>query len=276
MKTTEFKNFENELKIRCYSKETIKSYLFFNKKLLEFTKKSPKTITGNDIKNYILHIIEQYGAKPATVNLTISAFRSYYCDFMKRRFIDGLKRAKPEIKEPVVLTKNEVLTMIDKTTSTKHKLLIELLYSSGLRVSEAVKLKIEDIYFQDRFLIVKQGKGKKDRYVITSEKFIKDLIEFLHERKDIIPYIFISSHNPETHISKRTAEKIVKNAAKKAGIRRNVFCHALRSSFATHLNQKGVNLFYIQKLLGHARLSTTQRYTKTDFNMLNSITSPLD
>ncbi|TKJ17019.1 integrase [Candidatus Woesearchaeota archaeon B3_Woes] len=276
MKTTELKNFENELKIRCYSKETIKSYLFFNKKLLEFTKKGSKTITENDVKNYILYMIEQYGAKPATINLAISAFKSYYVDFMKRRFINGLKRAKPEIKEPVILTKNDILAMIDKTTNIKHKLLIELLYSSGLRVNEAVKLKIENIYFEDKFLIVKQGKGKKDRYVIASEKFIKDLIEFLQKRKDTNSFIFISSSNPETHISKRTAEKIVKNAAKKAGIKRNVFCHALRSSFATHLNQKGVDSFHIQKLLGHARLSTTQRYIKTDFNMLNSITSPLD
>ena len=91
-----FKEFENELKIRCYSPQTIKSYIFFNKKLLEFNKKSPKAITRNDIRKYILNMIETYGAKPATVNLAIASFRIYYKDFLKRRFLNDIKRAKPE------------------------------------------------------------------------------------------------------------------------------------------------------------------------------------
>ena len=271
-----FKEFENELKIRCYSPKTIESYLFFNRKLLEFTKKSPRAITRQDIRKYILNMIEGYGAKPATINLAISEFRIYYRDFLKRRFLNDFKRAKPEKKEPTVLTKDEVLDMIDKTNNLKHKLLIELMESSGLRVSETVNLKIEDIYFKDRILIVKLGKGKKDRYVITSNRFLKDLVGFLEQRKDKNPYVFISNHNPETHLTVRTAEEVVKSAAKKAGIKRRVFPHALRSTFATHLYQNGTDIFKIQKLLGHARLDTTKVYTKTDFNMLNSVTSPLD
>ena len=272
----EFREFKNELRLRCYSDKTIQSYLFFNKKLLEFSQKSPKEITGSDIKKYILHMIDNYGAKPATVNLAISSFRVYYHDFLKRRFLNNIRRAKPEIKEPVVLTKEEVLDMIAKTNNLKHKLLIELMYSSGLRVSEAVSLKIEDIYFKDNFLIVKKGKGKKDRYVITSGKFIEDLNKFLLERKDENPYIFISNHNPKTHVSARTAQEVVKDAAKKAGIKRRIFPHALRATFATHLHQNGVDSLCIQKLMGHADFKTTKRYTKIDFNMINSITSPLD
>ena len=221
-------------------------------------------------------MIEKYGAKPATVNMAISSFKSYYTDFMKRNFLNTLKRSKTEKHEPVVLTKNEIITMIDKTTNTKHKLLIELLYSSGLRVGEAVKLKIENIYFNDNFLLVKQGKGKKDRYVIASKKFIKDAMQYLESRKDNNPYMFISDHNKEQHITIRTAEEIVKKSAKSANIRRRVFPHALRSTFATHLYQNGVDAFSLQKLLGHARIETTRGYTKTDFRMINSITSPLD
>jgi len=268
-------NFRNELKTRCYSDETIKSYIYFNERLLDFANKSTKNINQDDIKRFILNLIDNYGAKPATINLAISAFKAYYCDYRGRKFLK-IKRAKKEKKSPVFITKNEILEMINKTKNTKHRLLIELLYSSGLRVSEAIKLKIEDIYFNESFLIVKQGKGKKDRYAITSKRFINDLIKFLEGRTDKNPYVFVSNHNIETHISKRTAEKIVKNAAKKAGIKKRVFPHALRSSFATQLHKNGVDSFILQKLLGHERPETTKVYTKTDFNMLNSITSPLD
>jgi integrase/recombinase XerD len=271
-----FKQYKNELKIRGYSKETIKSYLYFNKRLLDFTKKTTIEITQRDIRSYILNMIEKYGAKPATVNMAISSFKSYYTDFMKRNFLNTLKRSKTEKHEPSVLTKNEITTMIDKTTNAKHKILIELLYSSGLRVSEAVKLKSENIYFNDNFLLVKQGKGKKDRYVLTSNKFIQDAISFLKQRTDTNPYMFISDHNKDSHITIRTAEEVVKKAAKSANIRRRVFPHALRSTFATHLHQNGVDVLNLQKLLGHSKIETTKRYIKTDFRMLNSITSPLD
>jgi integrase/recombinase XerD len=271
-----FQEYKNELIIRGYSKETIKSYLYFNKRLLSFTKKTTTEVTQKDIKSYVLNMIEKYGAKPATVNMAIAAFKSYYTDFMRRRFLNNLKRSKPEKHEPVVLTKNEINEMIDKTTNIKHKILIELLYSSGLRVGEAIKLKIENIYFNDNFLLVKQGKGKKDRYVITSKRFIRDATKYLENRKDNNPYMFISDNNKENHITIRTAEEVVRKAAKKANIRRRVFPHALRSTFATHLYQNGVDVFSIQKLLGHSRIETTKRYTKTDFRMINSITSPLD
>ena len=117
---------------------------------------------------------------------------------------------------------------------------------------------------------------KKDRYVIASKKFIKDAMQYLESRKDNNPYMFISDHNKEQHITIRTAEEIVKKSAKSANIRRRVFPHALRSTFATHLYQNGVDAFSLQKLLGHARIETTRGYTKTDFRMINSITSPLD
>ena len=101
-------------------------------------------------------------------------------------------------------------------------------------------------------------------------------MQYLESRKDNNPYMFISDHNKEQHITIRTAEEIVKKSAKSANIRRRVFPHALRSTFATHLYQNGVDAFSLQKLLGHARIETTRGYTKTDFRMINSITSPLD
>jgi integrase/recombinase XerD len=272
----DFKEFKNELKLRCYSIKTIDTYLFFNKKLLEFTKKSPKEVTKSDIRKYILNMIEKYGAKPATVNLAVSSFKMYYKDFMKRKFLNDIKRARSEKTSPVYLTKEEILEMINKTKNIKHKLLIELLYSSGLRASEAIKLKIEDIYFKEKYLIVKKGKGKKDRYVLTSKLFINDLIKFLEKRVDENPYIFISNHNKDSHVTYKSAQKIIKTAAKKAKIKRRVFPHALRSSFATQLYRDGTDIFNIQKLLGHEDIRTTKGYTKTDFNMLNSVTSPLD
>ena len=279
-KYNEFNHYEDELRVRGYSKKSIEAYAYFNQRLLKFTGKKTREINQGDIKRFLLNLIDNYGAKAATINLAISSFKSYYLEYRGRKFVKSLKRSKGEKKVPVYLTKKEVLAMVDSVSNAKHKLLIELLYSSGLRVGEAVKLKIEDIYFNEGFLLVKQGKGKKDRYVIMSNKFVNDLIKFLENRNDNNPYIFVSNHdkksNISNHISIRTAEKIVKIAAKRAGIKRRVFPHALRSSFATQLYRNGVDVFSIQKLMGHSRTETTKGYTKTDFNMINSITSPLD
>jgi len=278
----ELNNFKDELKQRCFSQKTIDAYIYFNQRLLKFTGKKTREINQADIKRFLLDLIDNYGAKAATINLAISSFKSYYLEYRGRKFVKSLKRSKGEKKAPVYLTKNEIMSMVNATINFKHKLLIELLYSSGLRVGEAVKLKIEDIYFNENFLLVKQGKGKKDRYVIMSNKFVGDLIKFLENRNDDNPYVFLSNHrgklnlNSNLHISIRTAEKIVKSSAKKAGIKRRVFPHALRSSFATQLYRNGVDVFSIQKLMGHSRTETTKGYTKTDFNMINSITSPLD
>jgi len=270
-------NFDNlvvELKLRGYSKRTIESYVFHNRKFLEFIRKEPRQITQYDIKRYLLHLIENKKSKPRTVNLAVSALKFYYREFLKRNF-NKIRRMKQEKHLPLVIPKDAIKRMISATKNPKHMVLIEIMYSSGLRVTECVKLRIDNLNLNNRTGIVKRGKGKKDRMIILSKRMIEDLRRYLETRKDSNPYVFISQYNSNTHISARTAQKIIENSARKAGISR-IYCHALRASFATHLINNGTDISLVQKLLGHSSISTTQNYIKVSTKDIKDIKNPLD
>ena len=157
--------------------------------------------------------------------------------------------------------------MLEVTKNLKHKLLMEIMYASGLRVSEIIKIKINDIDFEEGIIRVNLGKGKKDRQTILSKRAIEDLKNYLQKRNDDNPYVFPGAQN-KSHLSVRSVQKIVLRAAKLAGIKKDISCHNLRHSFATHLLEleKGVDIRYIQRLLGHKRLETTQIYPVRKFH----------
>ncbi len=266
---------EVELKLRGFSQKTINSYKLHNTKFLEFIKKSPNEITEADIKSYIAYLMSEKKYKPASTNLAISSLRFLYQELLKKDLFKEIKPPKIEKKLPIVLTKDEVKRLIESTKNPKHRLLIEFLYSSGLRVSECVSLRINDLEPSEKMGTIRSGKGKKDRQIILSNNLIQHLEEYLKKRKDPNPYIF-QSKNKETHLSVRQAQKIIQKAAKKASIKKRVFCHALRSSFATQLLEDGVDIRVIQELLGHSDLSTTQRYTKVSKEQIRKVRSPLD
>ena len=264
-----------ELKIRGFSEQTIKSYNFHNRKFLEFIKKEPQSIAVEDVKAFMAHLMSEKGLKPSSVSLAMSSLRFLYDEMMGKGLFVNIKMPKLEKKLPTVLTKDEIRKLIDATDNEKHKLLIKMLYSSGLRVSECVNLRIDDLNLDDRFGIVKAGKGKKDRNMILSESLAADLKDYFEKsgKNSQNGYIFDVKGSA---LSVRQAQKIVTGTAKKAGIRKRVFCHALRSSFATHLLEAGTDIRVIQELLGHANLATTQRYTKVSREQLRKVRSPLD
>jgi|TARA_B100002003_G_C14104551_1_gene531286 integrase/recombinase XerD len=286
-----FKELETELKIRGYSDETIRAYTYENKKFLEFLntnktnteyqksllsskgERTPQDVTKDDIRAYQAFLMADKILKPSTVNLILSALKFFYLEVLKKDIFQDLKRPKKEQKLPVVLTRDEIKLMIQNTKNKKHKLLIELLYGSGLRVSEAVKLKINDLNLDEKINIIRSGKGKKDRRILLSARLRKQLSSYLKKRKDNNSFIF---HYKENHISPRQAQRIVKNAALRAEIKKKVFCHVLRASFATHLINAGIDIRDVQVLLGHKRISTTQIYTEVSTERLNVIKSPLD
>ena len=288
-----FKELETELKIRGYSDQTIRSYLYENKKFLAFLnshktnteyqkslfsakgQRTPQDVTKHDIRAYQAFLMADRALKPSTVNLILSALKFFYGEVLKKDFFQDkkIKRPKKEEKLPVVLTRDEIRQMLQNTNNKKHKLLIELLYGSGLRVSEAVKLKIDDLNLDEKINLIRGGKGKKDRRIILPDKLRKKLGAYFNKRKDKNPFIF---HYREGHISPRQAQRIVKNAALRANIKKDVFCHALRASFATHLINMGVDIRDVQVLLGHKRISTTQIYTEVSDERLKAIRSPLD
>ncbi|GAF80145.1 unnamed protein product, partial [marine sediment metagenome] len=208
---------------------------------------------------------------PASVSLAISAIKFFYLEVLKNDIFHGVKHPKPEKKLPVVLTKDEIKRMIDITKNKKHRLLIEILYSTGLRVSEAVNMRVKDINLEEKIAFVKYGKGKKERFVKLSNRFITHLNSYLKKKKGT--YIFSYKGKP---LSTRQAQRIIKKAALNAEITKKVFCHALRSSFATHLLDSGADIRLIQELLGHSNLATTERYTKVSKERLMEVKSPLD
>ncbi len=260
-----------EMKLRNFSKKTISSYLYYNKELLRFANKSPSEINKQDIRDYLDCLIN-LGRSYATIDLVINAFKFYYGQIMQRKFFIsdfGIKRPRKEKKLPIVLSKQEIIKMINVIGNIKHKLMIQILYSSGLRVSELINLKIDDINFNRRTITVKAGKGKKDRITIVSRIVLKNIERYLLEYQPLI-YLF-ESHEAGTKINVRTVQVIVAQAVKRAGFNNKYTAHSLRHSFATHLLENGVNLRYIQELLGHARLETTQIYTKVAVNKLSEI-----
>ena len=188
--------------------------------------------------------------------------------------VDDIKNPKKGKKLPTVLTKEEVRALIKAGKVGRDRLIIEFLYSSGCRVSEAVSMKITDLNLKERLAKVRGGKGNKDRIIVLSQKWISSLKRYLKRRK--IPSEYIFSKKNGKPISVDTIQRIIRDSTEKAGIPKKVTPHALRHSFATHLLDNGENIRKIQELLGHSNLNTTQIYTKVSVEGLKKVKSPLD
>jgi len=263
---------ENELKLRNYSRKTAKSYLgclleYF--KYIKCVKKDPEV---EIIKKYLLEK-QSRGLSSLTVNLHLNAIRYFYREICKNKVPLDIKFAKTAKRIPVVLSKNEIKKILDSIGNKKHKLLISLSYGAGFRVSEAINLKIKDINLEEFTVHIKGAKGNKDRLTVFPEKLKIDLREML-ALKDKDSYVFESNRGGK--LTARTAQKIFENALKNVKIDKDATFHSLRHSFATHLLENGVDVRYVQALLGHANIRTTQLYTKVTNPMLKNIKSPLE
>ncbi|HIH38889.1 tyrosine-type recombinase/integrase [Candidatus Woesearchaeota archaeon] len=268
-----FKELETELKIRGYSPKTIKAYIDCNSKLLIYSNKESTDITSSDVKAFLAHLISDKKLKPRSVSLFLSSIKYFYQEIMHRDVCRGIKPPKLDKKLPTVLTKEEVKSLFSVIKNKKHRILARLLYSSGLRVSEAVSLRINDMDLQENTGIVKSGKGGKDRNFILSLTLNFEIQAYSSSRKEHSEYLFPAAKG---HISERQAQKVISTAARLAGIKKRVHCHVLRSTFATHLLDAGTDIRVIQELLGHANLSTTERYTKVSTELIKKVRSPLD
>lgn len=263
-----------ELVTRKYSYKTVKGYLYYNRDFLSFLKKVAHDVTDSDIKDYLLHLAEERQSATATLNQAINALKFYYGTMLKRKFLYEIKRPRKDKKLPVVFSSQEVAAIISVTTNLKHKVLIMLVYSSGMRVSEVVKLKPQDIDDERMLTHIKAAKGRKDRYSLLSESVIAALQEYKAKYKPEI-WLF-PGPDDRRHISIRTAQRVFEIACNRAGIKKEAGIHTLRHSFATHLLESGVDLRYIQELLGHASSKTTEIYTHVSTKKLGKIQNPLD
>ena len=224
------------------------------------------------IKKYLLEK-QAKGWAPQTVNLHLNAIKYFYREVYKSQAPINLKFSKTSKKLPVVLSRLEIEKIIDSIENGKHELLISLSYGAGLRVSEAVNLKVRDVNLDELTIHLKGAKGNKDRLTIFPEKLKADLSELMalqHGNE----YVFSSERGGK--LTERTAQKVFENALKKAHIQKNATFHSLRHSFATHLLENGVDVRYVQELLGHQNIRTTQLYTKVTNPNLRNIKSPLE
>ena len=265
---------ENELRSVKYSRQTIRTYIFFNRLLCQLLQKTPEEIRAEDIKKFLAMIEKDKMYCASSMNLAISALKFFYKRVLKSNLVDEQNRPNHDKNLPIVLAKSEVAKMLTSEKNPKHRLLLMLAYSSGLRVSEVVALKREHIDFARGVINVRHGKGRKDRMTILSEKaaaFITEYCDFY----DIQTWLF-PGQNPKNPLTIRSAQHIFDKAVRNAGIQKSVSIHSLRHAFATHLLEGGTDIRYIQSLLGHASLRTTSRYTHVARRSIMNIKSPLD
>ncbi|MEK6906602.1 MAG: site-specific tyrosine recombinase/integron integrase [Nanoarchaeota archaeon] len=273
MNTQKFlEKIEVELKISKNSKYTIRNYLSANLQLLNFSKKEPEDITDQDVKTYIAKNLSDKAS--SSIVLFLSAIRYSYISILKKDPTIGIKRPKRERKIPTVLSKEEVKKLLSSLDTKKSKLMISLMYACGMRVSEIVNLTVNDFDLTQKTGKIRQAKGKKDRVFNIPSFLFKDLEEQLEEQKKNKREYFFTG--PKGKLSSRNLQKIVSRVAKRAGIKKDVHCHTLRHSFATHLLEDGVDIRMIQELLGHSDISTTQIYTHVSSEELKKIKSPID
>jgi len=262
-----------EMKLRKFSQKTVKTYIQYIEEFLRFCDgKSSKNVVGADIKDY-LEWLSDSGKSGSTLNTAYSALKFYFEKILCRKFFAQIPRAKKEKKLPVVLSKEEVRRLIAGIENKKHRTIVELLYGCGLRVSEVVKIKMKDIDLDRMQLHVVQAKGAKDRYTIlpVSLQMTLETQATLKETND-----FLFTNRRGGRLTTTSIQKIVSQANERADISKNVTPHTLRHSFATHLLEAGTDIRYIQELLGHAKIETTQLYTHVARSNLENITSPLD
>jgi integrase/recombinase XerD len=261
-----------ELKISKNSPYTIRNYIDANSRLFMQSDKSPDQINEDDVKSYIAENLSDNAA--SSIILFLSAIKYAYSNILKRDPTVAIKRPKRERKLPTVLSKDEIKKVMNAAKTKKSKLMVSLMYACGFRVSELVNLKVEDLDFDEKIGHVRQAKGRKDRiFNIPNFLFVKLKKQAEKQKKEEQEFLF---SGPKGNLSSRNIQKIVSNSAKMAGIKKNVHCHTLRHSFATHLLENSVDIRKIQELLGHADLSTTQIYTHLSTEELKKIKSPLD
>lgn len=262
-----------EMLRRGYSIRTIKAYKQCIKIFFNYCKKEPKKVNKTDIIDF-LDRLKSKGASGSTLNVYLSALRFMYMDVLKKRLMIYMKFSRKPKKLPIVLTKDEVKSLISVIENPTHALLVKLMYSAGLRISEVVKLRPVDLEYSKNYGWVRMGKGNRDRLFIIAKKLKKELREhILTNCHDKNSWIF---KGYKDHISISYIQKLIKIASKKAKIKKNVSAHTLRHSFSTHLLEDDYDLTQIQSLLGHASASTTMTYLHMTNNRMIKVKSPYD
>jgi integrase/recombinase XerD len=266
---------EEKLKVKRYSESTLKTYkTAFMDFLIYNSEADPEHISEEEIKQYLLHLVKERKVSSSYQNQAVNAIKFYLehvCGGERKSYY--IDRPLKERKLPTVLSEGEIKKILENVTNLKHKAILYTIYSAGLRVSEAINLKVGDIDSGRKIILIRGGKGKKDRISILSDKLIQILRCYYKAYK---PEEFLFEGQNKEIYSAVSMNNILKKACRKAAISKKVSIHTLRHSFATHLLEHGTDIRYIQNLLGHNSTKTTEIYTHITRAAFDKIKSPLD
>ena len=262
---------QEQMRVAGYSPKSIKSYTICAKKLYGYFKKPLNQIAEDEFGKFLAGMAARNYA-PHTLNLYHASLKYVVTNIYHQPFAIGFGYTKRHKKLPVVLSRREIQVIISSIVNAKHRLMVALAYGSGLRVSEVVGLRVGDLDLNELTILLKQAKGKKDRLTVLPRMLKADLQNAVAGKK-ANELVFQSERGGRLTV--RTAQVVFSRALGKSGVTKPASFHSLRHSFATHLLENGVDVRYVQELLGHANIRTTQIYTKVTNPKLRKIASPL-
>jgi len=269
------RSYVSYLKGKCYSESTIKTYFTFIADFFDYLKDTPlETLTNRDVEKFIETVFIPRKYSISTHRQFFSAIKLFKA-FYPECNIDEVQLKRPRKSKilPTVLSKEEVIDLLRCTRNLKHRAVLAMIYSAGLRISELLHLKLKHIDIDRRQIIVKNSKGRKDRNIILAQSFVPLMLNYITSYN---PKTYFIEGKPYQQYSAESVRSFLHRASKIAGIKKRVTPHTLRHSYATHLLENGIDLRYIQELLGHAKPETTMIYTHVSKKDLLKIESPLD
>ena len=266
---------ERELKIRCYQKSSIKQYISHLNCFLTWFGHPPHKVNVETVRSFLEFLVDGQ-ASSSTLTGYLSAIRTAFDKFCGRSVTLGLQTPRKPKRLPFVPSRREVSQLIKAAQSPRDRLLIQLMYASGFRVSEVARLRWRDIEFEKRQIRVKEGKGRVDRLVLFPETCRNQMLRMFAETQNNKQTYVFTGESPSRHISSRTVGRIVERTWRRVGTAKTITPHLLRHAFATHLVENGTDIRFVQKLLGHSKIETTTIYTRCAKPRRLTIQSPLD
>ena len=268
------KKLQNEMQLRNYSQRSINTYLACLSRLSDYFNQTLDTITTQQVKDYLHYRVTTHKASVSLVNQTISAYKLLHKDVLGNDYEKiNLNRPRREKRLPVILSRDEVNSIIKATKNIKHRAILMVIYSGGLRISEVINLRINDIDSKRMQIRINHAKGHKDRQTILSHKTLKLLREYYSYYR---PNYWLFEGWKGKKYSVSSIQKVFKRSCAKENIEKAVTVHSLRHSFATHLLEQGVSIQIIQRLLGHANAKTTCVYLHVQQYSIDKVLSPID
>lgn len=265
-----------DMTLANYSPSTINNYLLYGKRFARHFMRSPAEMGAEEVKTYLLHCLEVEQCGASVFRQRVAALKFLYRITLNRPLeVETLPYPRQASRLPVVLAGTEVEALFDATRDLKYRTVFQTLYATGMRVSEVCRLEFTDIDSKRGLILVRQGKGKKDRYVPLSPKLLQVLRDYFRVYRPKGPALFPGGISA-THLDPDSVRQALRKVALDAGLCKDVTPHVLRHTYATHLLEAGVDVTVVQKILGHASLHTTQMYLRVTRRHLTQTASPLD